>query len=719
MTIHPRFTTLVDYAQSELSDKRRVRISSHLIACPECQAKVRSITDIGVLARDLYSVEPPADTMHKVRERWNAGDRVILPTAEPVTPRPAPYRLMGAAAAIAVFVCAIVFFGPKTARADRSELRFTPDAPESGDTIAVEYSSTSWLGTAEHLYLKARYRTARSQPYNRGAVHRTVGRLERNTSGSYRGSFVLPDSVVYAVFAVEDSGGRRVDSNGRRLWELLVHQEGNPTLQALLQKQNDLVGRNWEAALATAQAAAVLYPESPSAWQYLRSYEAALNQAATDGPAGPDQGGRFYQFHSALQGRADVTGDDLGGMLWLGRMSGADTVSIAYWRRRLLEEAPAHPLAVQERVLETVMIDRDDLGRTMRDLERLWQEVGPAHPSLPQLGLETAIELGDTAAIITWLERRETVDPWSTVGNSTTLLDIPALRQYGLERLRAELRRLMQPGALERGLDMSADEWDSDREDQAQRILAAIGKGLVMSGQVSEGLDSLEQAATRSWNLSVFRMIADVRFELGDSVGAVSMLSRLAVDPSTPPALADSMHSVGAEVLGLSGWLRTMERARSLMHERTLADASSDFVRLDVVVADEDGASRRLSDILADRVTVLAFWSRSCVPSLNQLPQLQQVTDRLNDRGIPLVAITSEAASPAFARFLAERGVDFPVYHDVSGQALRAFNSWGTPDYHVLDAEGRLRFAHVPLEDVERLAEALKWHSGQGLAVDR
>jgi peroxiredoxin len=530
---------------------------------------------------------------------------------------------------------------------------------------------------------------------------------------------VLPDSVVYAVFAVEDSGGRRVDSNGRRFWELLAHEDGNPTFQALVQKQNDLIGRNWEAALATAQAAAVLYPDNPSAWWYLQSYQAALNQAATDGPAGPDQGGRFYQFHSALQGSPDLTGDELGGMLWLGRMSGADTVSIAYWRRRLIDEAPAHPLAVQERVLETAIVDRGDAGRTMRDLEALWQEVGPAHPSLPRLGLETAIELGDTAAITTWLQRRETIDPWSAVGNSITLLDIPALRQYGLERLRAELRRLMRAGALERGLDMSADEWDSNREERKQALLAAIGKGLVMSGRVSQGLDSLEQAAAHSWDLSVFKMTADVKFELGDSAGAVSMLSLLAVDPSTPQALADSIHGVGAKMLGVRVWLQAMERTRVLMYERTLAEASSDFVRLDVVVADEDGASRRLSDILADQVTVLAFWSRGCVPSLNQLPQLQQVTDRLNDRGIPLVAITSEVVSPAFSRFLAQRGVHFPLYHDVSGQALRAFNSWGTPDYYVLDAEGLLRFAHVPLEDVERLAEALKWQSGQGLAVDR
>ncbi|UCG87765.1 MAG: redoxin domain-containing protein [Gemmatimonadota bacterium] len=708
MTIHPRFATLAEYAQSELSDKRRARVSSHLIACPECQATVRSIVRIGELARALYSVEPPADTMQKVRERWKAGDRIILPTAESVPSRRPHYRLVGVGAAVALLVCAVVFFGPRTARADRSELRFTPGTPEPGDTIAVEYVSTSWLGTAEHLYLRARYRTAHGQPYNRGAHHRTISQLERTAPGSYRGSFVLPDSVVYALFAVEDSGGRRVDSNGRRFWELLAHDGGKPTFQTLVQRQNDLIGRNWEAALATAQAATELHPEVPLAWYYLRSYQAALNQAATDAPASHDQANRFYEFHSALQGRPDLTGDDIGGMLWLGRISSADTISIVYWRRRLLEEAPAHPLAVQERVLETVVLDGGDLGRTVRDLETLWQEVGPAHPSLPRLGLEAAIQLRDTAAITTWLERRDTVDPWAAVNNSMRLLDIPALRQHGLERLRAELRRLMRAGRLNRSLEESAGEWDSAREDRVQTILAAIGKGLVMSGRVTEGLDSLEQAAAHSWNLSAFKMIADVKFELRDSAGAVSMLSRLAVDPSTQPALADSIHSVGAELLGVPGWLRTIERARVLMHERTLAEASNYFLRLDVAVADRHGTSGLLSDILADQVTVVAFWSRSCAPSVNQIPQIQEVTDRLNARGISIVVITSEEVSPALTRFLAERGVDFPVYHDLNGQALRAFSSWGTPEYYVLDAHGRLRFARVPLEDVERFAEALK-----------
>jgi thiol-disulfide isomerase/thioredoxin len=143
------------------------------------------------------------------------------------------------------------------------------------------------------------------------------------------------------------------------------------------------------------------------------------------------------------------------------------------------------------------------------------------------------------------------------------------------------------------------------------------------------------------------------------------------------------------------------------MLERTLAQASVDVLRPNVEVADGDGTRMLLSDIVANRPTVVAFWSRSCAPSLSQLPELQELAERLETQGVSVVPITDEPISADLTAFLAERGIDLPVYHDIRGEAIRAFDSWGTPMYYVLDAQGRLRFDHVQLQDVERFATAL------------
>jgi len=153
-------------------------------------------------------------------------------------------------------------------------LRFSPARPLAGATLQVEYRASALLAGPDRLVLRARFRTPRDDPYNRGMRQTTAGVLTRVDRELYRGSLRLPDSVVYAVFAVEDSGGRHVDSNGSRLWELLVHDTlGRPTFDALTQREHDLMGRNWELGYETARRVAALYPERIESWSNLLFYE--------------------------------------------------------------------------------------------------------------------------------------------------------------------------------------------------------------------------------------------------------------------------------------------------------------------------------------------------------------------------------------------------------------------------------------------------------------
>ncbi len=48
------------------------------------------------------------------------------------------------------------------------------------------------------------------------------------------------------------------------------------------------------------------------------------------------------------------------------------------------------------------------------------------------------------------------------------------------------------------------------------------------------------------------------------------------------------------------------------------------------------------------------------------------------------------------------------VLYDRQGETARALNSWGTPQYFVLDGSGRLRFAYTSLDDVPRQLAALR-----------
>jgi thiol-disulfide isomerase/thioredoxin len=87
----------------------------------------------------------------------------------------------------------------------------------------------------------------------------------------------------------------------------------------------------------------------------------------------------------------------------------------------------------------------------------------------------------------------------------------------------------------------------------------------------------------------------------------------------------------------------------------------------------------RFDSVAHGRVTFVAFWSRRCGPSLEELPALDHMAARLEREGIGVVTVTDERVSEELRRFLAAKGFSFPVYADVWRDASRAFSQWGTP----------------------------------------
>jgi len=103
----------------------------------------------------------------------------------------------------------------------------------------------------------------------------------------------------------------------------------------------------------------------------------------------------------------------------------------------------------------------------------------------------------------------------------------------------------------------------------------------------------------------------------------------------------------------------------------------------------------------------VVFWSRHCGPALEQLPDIIRLSAALEARGARLVLVTEEQRSPDLTRFLAERAPGLELYHDQWRDATIAFQSWGTPQYFVVDSDGRLRFEYSELDDVLRQLEAV------------
>jgi peroxiredoxin len=415
----------------------------------------------------------------------------------------------------------------------------------------------------------------------------------------------------------------------------------------------------------------------------------------------------FADLHALLSTKTELTGMQLAGMYWLGQISGSIEASAAdQWREKLLQEAGGHPLAVYGRAVEIVRSETQPPDALVR-LDSLWLEAGPRNTRLARLGLQLAMQVGDSPSILRWADRRASREPWVATSDAISLLNIPELRGEGLHRLRKELRRLDEQAELERDLGQTMSRWATELANRRNIILAYIGKGLVEFGRVNQGLDTLQLAAASGWDVSVFRTVAEVMLEKGDTVDALEVWAQVVVDPATSDALRDSIGALATETLGAAAWTRHLEEAGSVMQERSRASALSISLPRAIPLLDSYGDRLRFSELIGAMPVVVAFWSRSCVPSLNQLPQLQLAAEDLEAQGIAMVAITAERPSADLARFVLQKRIRFPVYHDVEGRAASAFNSWGTPAYFVVDAHRRIRFQHIALESVMRLANSL------------
>jgi anti-sigma factor RsiW len=262
--LHPSFRTLGDFVDGALDAARSRRIARHLERCAACCDAVWSIRAIDAAAREIPVAAMPGDLLARTLQRRAAGEAVLVPAVDdvssPVRSRPRWHGVIAAAAAVVLLVVTIPWQGPEVLEAETSELRFSPAAPHPGGRLAVSYRASARLGAAQTLVLRARLR----RPGD-ASVHEQVevARLRRAGDRTFAGSLTLPDSAVYAVFAVENTAADRVDAGYER-WEVLLHgADGRPLFDALHQQYQDLRMRDSERAQRVAAEIAKLYPHAP------------------------------------------------------------------------------------------------------------------------------------------------------------------------------------------------------------------------------------------------------------------------------------------------------------------------------------------------------------------------------------------------------------------------------------------------------------------------
>ena len=150
-----------------------------------------------------------------------------------------------------------------------SGLRFSPERPVAGAVISASYAPHATLADESEVVLRGTFRTADSEVRSL-----TIPNMQPGSRGAFSTRFTLPETAVYAAFVVEDVAGERLDANGGKLFDLLVHHpDGTPLYHALTRRADEFEDRNVHTSLEALQRAMELYPDSLHGWDRLRSFQ--------------------------------------------------------------------------------------------------------------------------------------------------------------------------------------------------------------------------------------------------------------------------------------------------------------------------------------------------------------------------------------------------------------------------------------------------------------
>ena len=111
-----------------------------------------------------------------------------------------------------------------------ANLVFTPEAPPPGSTVTVTYHPAEALAREPELILRGHFRVANGSDSGLGARNVRIATLAPSGGGSFTASFRLPELASHGAFVVEDIAGERLDTNGGKHFDLLVHGEDKSSL---------------------------------------------------------------------------------------------------------------------------------------------------------------------------------------------------------------------------------------------------------------------------------------------------------------------------------------------------------------------------------------------------------------------------------------------------------------------------------------------------------
>jgi peroxiredoxin len=116
------------------------------------------------------------------------------------------------------------------------------------------------------------------------------------------------------------------------------------------------------------------------------------------------------------------------------------------------------------------------------------------------------------------------------------------------------------------------------------------------------------------------------------------------------------------------------------------------FAAPELSLENRNGQTESLVDY-RDRVVLVNNWATWCPPCKAEMPTLAAYYNEHQAEGFTIIAIEAGDPADVVARFVQSYNLEFPMWLDPNGAALRAFGNGTLPNSYVIDRSGTVRYA--------------------------
>jgi thiol-disulfide isomerase/thioredoxin len=167
-------------------------------------------------------------------------------------------------------------------------------------------------------------------------------------------------------------------------------------------------------------------------------------------------------------------------------------------------------------------------------------------------------------------------------------------------------------------------------------------------------------------------------------LGCLPLFARGSRESSPPPSSAAAPAAGGGSPSAASALTQELLDNGFAVPAREVA--SSDFT-----LSSLDGRSVSLSDFRG-KLVILSFWATWCGPCKQEIPSLEALYSKLQDRGLVVLAVDVDARETrqVVADFAQANGMSFPVLLDSQSTVAGMYIEGSIPTNYLIDRTGKV-----------------------------